>query len=202
MSDKSKKTKLSRTFSGLVSSRRGTAGKDSVKQRGISPLAKREVATTPEKQEPLKPQPSIRPREDLVGVLAPPEHLYEILSNIPSAHYFQRFVARKFSSETLSFWVAVEHYQQKVWDNEAVAIGYAKDIHDIYLKRFSEKEVNLEGEQSYIDIDSPSVHTFERLQNLAWLLLVNSDYQKFITSPDYKEYLGMVSLCEVINFEN
>lgn len=127
--------------------------------------------------------------EDLVGKLKPPEHLFHLLSSQVSALSFYKYVNKKFSSETLSFWVSVEHYKCKVAENKGVAIPYAKEIYDTYLKRFSEKEVNLEGEQHSICLQNPDINTFDDLQHIAWQLLVNADYQKFVTSPDYQDYL-------------
>ena len=148
----------------------------------------KEKENVPEKE---SQQAAYRPHENLLGKLKPPEHLLNLLSSQVSAFYFSQYVSKKFSSETLSFWVAVEHFKCRVSQNESVAVPYAKEIFDTYLKRFSEKEVNLEGEQHNLNISTVSVRTFDSLQDKAWQLLVNSDYQKFTTSQDYKDYIGM-----------
>lgn len=132
----------------------------------------------------------LKPNENLVGKLKPPEHLQALLSSQLSSTYFYNFVNKIFSSETLSFWIAVEHYKCKVSENESVAHLYAKEIYETYLKRFSEKEVNLEGEQHSLSIKNPDITTFRALQEKAWQLLVTSDYYKFTTSADYKQYIS------------
>ena len=138
-------------------------------------------------------------REDLYEKIPPTEHLHKILSSTESSYYFKKFVTRKFCSETLSFWVAVEHYRHSKELNISL-FSYAKEIYSSYLMHGGDKEVNLENQQRDLDISVPIESTFDHLQNIAWQLLVTSDYPKYVNSTEYKEYLGNWSFSQFFRF--
>jgi hypothetical protein len=126
-------------------------------------------------------------REDLSDKLSPTDHLLGLLSAPESAYYLKAFVTKKFCGETLSFWTAIEHYRNL---DPSQYFSHAKAIYDSYLIRGAEKEVNIENEQRDLDLSDPQKTTFDHLQRIAWQLLVTSDYPKFVTSQEYKHFIG------------
>jgi len=133
-------------------------------------------------------------RENLAGRMPPADHLLSLLSGKDAAYHFKNFVNRKFCGETLSFWVAVEHYRAS---EQEYLFSNAKSIYETYLIRGAIKEVNLENEQRDLDLSSPTKETFDHLQHIAWQLLVTSDYQKFIGAQEYKDFLDYVPPKEI-----
>ena len=128
-------------------------------------------------------------QESLHRRLSPSEHLRIIVTNRLALRYFYEYLARRMGTESLSFWVAVEFYRMQVEANEWSANSYAREIHVTYLRRGAMRKVNLDVDESQIDVSHPNVDLFDDLQDQAWMLLVNEYYRGYIQSPEYESYM-------------
>ena len=138
-------------------------------------------------------------QKNLFGTVPPAEHLLILLSNSIAVRHYYEYVTRRFSSETFCFWACVEYYHCKVSENELLATHLAKDIYERFLKRCSPQEVNLENQQNNLNVEDPDYYVFDRLQRLAWELMVNSDYPGFMQSEEYQLFLGMMSIRRIMH---
>lgn len=150
-------------------------------KRSFSQLNKRHTSTEQTQVKPI----------NLANKVPPAEHLFLILSNPNSAYFFHKFLVKRFASESLSFWIAVEKYQTLCKQKQKTE---AENLGNIIIKTYfstdSTKQVNLDTDVKRLEFTNFDSHTFDELKERAWQLLVSMDYPPFILSKEYQDYLG------------
>ncbi|PAA50144.1 hypothetical protein BOX15_Mlig015244g1 [Macrostomum lignano] len=112
-----------------------------------------------------------------------------LLRDAAGREYFKQFLTKEFSSENLSFWLAVQDY--KFGPNDQLRSRMTQ-IFDEFLAPGAPSEINIDSKTMTITqkgMQSPNRFSFEEAQEHIYLLMKKDSYQRFLRSDDYKTLL-------------
>lgn len=115
----------------------------------------------------------------------------ELLRDGAGLREFELFLEKEFSSENISFWLAVEDLKGM---SKSKVESKAHEIYQEFLAKGAPKEINIDSKTMEITVNNltkPSRLTFDAAQNHIFLLMKKDSYPRFIRSDHYKTLLAL-----------